>query len=179
MKPKARTNEIILKQLKDETLVYDLKTNRALCLNETLAMVWEHCDGFKSVDDIRIILENQLKAKVDNDLIILALDQLRSNDLLENEETTSGLFEGMSRREVIRKVGLTAMITLPMISIVTAPSAASAQSGACVPRFCECPAGTPVGTTCGQGNFFGQCVAPCLCTAFVANPAASFGECFR
>ena len=35
--PKIRTENTVIQEMKDETLVYDLKTNKAVCLNEMSA----------------------------------------------------------------------------------------------------------------------------------------------
>jgi hypothetical protein len=37
--PKNRKNDIVIQELKDEILIYDLTTNKAYCLNETSAAV--------------------------------------------------------------------------------------------------------------------------------------------
>ena len=39
--PRARTSELIVKELPDETLVYDLANDKAHCLNHTAALVWK------------------------------------------------------------------------------------------------------------------------------------------
>ena len=186
MKPKARTADLIVQEVKDETLVYDLKKNKALCLNETIALVWKNCDGHKTVEQIRGALETQLDARVEIELIFFALNQLETNALIDSEPIDSDPFEGMSRREIIRKVGLTAMVALPIISAVAAPTAATAQS-ACNPGNlggvngnCDCPAGTPIGSSCLQGTTSGGlplCNAPCVCTGQIDFGRVVFGAC--
>ena len=37
----AKKDNIVVQKLDDETLVYDRKENKAFCLNETSALVWE------------------------------------------------------------------------------------------------------------------------------------------
>ncbi|HZH35571.1 MAG TPA: hypothetical protein VEX64_12070 [Pyrinomonadaceae bacterium] len=37
--PKARENDLVVQELKDEVLIYDLKINKAYCLNETSAAI--------------------------------------------------------------------------------------------------------------------------------------------
>jgi hypothetical protein len=48
-KPLARREKLVVQNLGDETLIYDLDENRAYCLNETAARVWQFCDGEKTV----------------------------------------------------------------------------------------------------------------------------------
>ena len=38
--PRARQDELVVEELQDETLVYDLKRHKARCLNRTAALVW-------------------------------------------------------------------------------------------------------------------------------------------
>ena len=47
--PKSRMQDIVVRKLADETLVYDRKTLQASCLNSLAADVWERCDGETSV----------------------------------------------------------------------------------------------------------------------------------
>ena len=59
--PKAKTSEILVQELENELLVYDLKTNKAFCLNETSAIVFQLCDGTKTVAEISQMLNQNLK----------------------------------------------------------------------------------------------------------------------
>lgn len=132
MKPKncplVRKRDIVVQDFKDEVLIYDLNDNRAFCLNETSALVWETCDGDKSVTEITQILSEKLSLPVNEDLVWFALDQLRKEKLVENAEGLSNHFAGMSRREVIKKVGLTSMVALPIIASLVAPTSVHANS---------------------------------------------------
>jgi hypothetical protein len=38
--PRARRDELVVEELDDETLVYDLERHKARCLNHTAALVW-------------------------------------------------------------------------------------------------------------------------------------------
>ena len=50
--PKCRTKDIIIKQLDGETLIYDLKTHEATCLNEAASAIYKDCDGSLSIEDL-------------------------------------------------------------------------------------------------------------------------------
>ncbi len=139
--PVARKQDIIVQELKGEVLVYDLKIDKAFCLNETSALVWQLCDGESSVAEISRTVGKKLNSPANEDLVWLALDQLKKENLLANSEEVVANFDGMSRREVIKKVGLATMIALPIISSLVAPTAAQAQSGlaaACGTNVCRC-----------------------------------------
>lgn len=109
-----------MQQLGTETLVYDLTTHKMYNLNETSAKVFNNCDGKTSFDELKS------KYKFTDDLIYLALDELKRNNLIENDYPSP--FAGMNRREVIRRVGVASLVALPAISFLVAPMATNAQS---------------------------------------------------
>jgi hypothetical protein len=138
--PLARTEQLIVKEVDDEVLVYDLKTDKAHCLNKTAAKVWKNCDGQKSLTEIKAALANDSGASVDEGVVWLALDQLKQFKLLAEVPSAPAVFAGMSRRQVMRNIGIAA-ITLPLITSIVAPSAVMAASvcgGACNPGTNPC-----------------------------------------
>ena len=124
----ARQNDLIVQEFKDEILVYDLIINKAYCLNGTSARIYHLCDGRNFVSDISNQLSQKLKAPFKEDLVWLAIDQLKQGNLLDNGQEIKTNFEGLSRREVIRRVGFSSMIALPVISSIIAPTAAQGAS---------------------------------------------------
>jgi hypothetical protein len=163
-KPLARKEGLVIQEMPGEVLVYDLATNKAHCLNETAALVWNYCDGSNSVADITRLFGNQSGKPVEENLVWLAIDQLNENNLLAQELKAD--FNGQTRRDVIKKVGLAAVIALPMVSSLVAPTAALAVacSGtvtSCLSGGVPCNSGTPC--TCGNGdagtcNGSGSCI---------------------
>ncbi len=154
----ARKEGLVIQEMPDEVLVFDLETNKAHCLNETTAFVWKACDGKNSVADITKLFGNQSGTPVPEDLVWLALDQLKEKNLIENKDEIVVDYNGMSRREVIRKVGLASVVALPLISSLVAPTAASAQTQNCTgngrPNNCPCNNNN----NCASGN----CVVPTM-----------------
>ena len=140
--PISRQDDIVIQELLGEVLIYDLKIDKAFCLNETSAMVWKLCDGTKSVSEIAESINDKVDSPVAEDLIWLALDQLKKENLLSNGSEIVSKFKGVSRREVIKKIGLAAMVALPVISSLAAPTAAAAQS-VCIPLDDPCDGKTP------------------------------------
>ncbi len=141
-KPCARKSEILTQQIAGETLVYDLKKNKAYCLNETSSLIWHLCNGERSVDQISVSLKEQIRAEVSVDMVWLAIDQFKTDGLLEDNTINTAVFNGLSRREIIRNVGLASAIALPLVSSLVVPSAAKAQSCISLGQPCD-PAGTP------------------------------------
>ena len=72
--------------LENEVLIYDLKNNKAYCLNKIASMVWVGSNGNNSIVEIINLLSYKVGSLVSQALILLALDRLKRNDLLENEE---------------------------------------------------------------------------------------------
>lgn len=130
--PKNRNANLVVQELGKEILIYDTETQKAFCLNETSNAVWQMCDGTRSAGDISRELGEKLKTAVPEDMIWLAIEQLKKDNLLENGDDVKIKFTKVSRREAIKKVGLASVIALPLVSSLIAPAAASAQSpGAC------------------------------------------------
>ena len=70
------------------------------------------------------IVRNQSGKPVEETLVWLAIDQLNENNLLAKKIQVN--FNGQTRREVIKKIGLAAVISLPIVSSLVAPTAAYA-----------------------------------------------------
>ena len=156
--PRARRAQLIVKELATETLVYDEESHEAHCLNQTAAFVWRHCDGRTSIAKMGRLLEKQAKTEVPEQLVWSALEQLEKSDLLEGPSFRPARLEGMSRRELIRRLGIGAALTLPVVVSIVAPTAAEAASTNC----------SSVGGPC---SIDADCCAPALCgDAICFNP---------
>ncbi|HRH46474.1 MAG TPA: PqqD family protein, partial [Pyrinomonadaceae bacterium] len=153
IKPISRKQNIVVQEFEKELLIYDLQTNKVFCLNETSAMVYQLCDGKNSIADISNSIAKKLNQPINNELIWLALDGLKKENLLENSEQFEIDFNGLNRRQIIRKVGLASMIALPMVSSVVAPSAANAASGVAGCASPTCMRSGPVCNGCFQPTF--------------------------
>lgn len=126
--PKARIESLVIQELGTETLIYDLKISKLFCLNQTSALVYELADGTRTIEEISSLISQRSKTSVGEDIVKLALEQLKTEDLLENSKTLKINFNGLSRRELIHKAGLTSFVILPVITSITAPKATMAQS---------------------------------------------------
>lgn len=151
--PKARRENLVIQELPEETLVYDLKTNAAHCLNKTAALVWKNCDGKNSIAEIAGLLEDNFGNSVENDFVRLAIDQLDERNLLA--EKSSNHFDLPDRRALIKKIGLATALVLPVIASLTVPADASAANANCaclVPSNCTTQNGCPSLVNCnGSG----------------------------
>jgi len=121
--PRALTEHLVVRELDDETLVYDLERNEAHCLNLTVALVWQHCDGVMTAGQAARSLQRKLKVPVDTDLVWLAIKQLERFNLVENSLNPPDV----SRRNLILKYAPVAL-ALPAILSISAPIAAQAAT---------------------------------------------------
>ena len=136
MKPQVRKDGLVVKELPDEMLVYDLERHRAHCLNPTAALVWKHCDGRTSAKEIATLLQKELKAppgkpgKIDEKLVWLALDRLGKAHLLEERLSPPPEGARFAHRELVRKLGLVGGLTvlLPLVTSIVAPTPAEAAA---------------------------------------------------
>ncbi len=135
--PYARTDNLVIRELDDETLVYDMERDEAHCLNQTAALVWKRCDGKSTATQAARSLKKELDAPFDADLVWLAVSQLRRFHLVEGKTESPGI----ARRDLVLKYA-PAIIALPVIMSITAPT--PAQSASCVCPTC-CPGFTCVG----------------------------------
>jgi len=120
-RPKARSDQLLVQPTGEETLVYDEQTHRALCLDARATRVWQLCDGTRSEAQIAASYgEGDAGAAV----VSWTLGELEKSALLESEGTGAAR-AALSRRTLIRNVGLAA---IPVIMAITAPRARAAVS---------------------------------------------------
>lgn len=134
--PQARTDNLVIRQLDDETLVYDMERDEAHCLNQTAALVWRHCDGKTTAMRAAQALGKELETPVDTDLIWLAVKQLERFRLIEGAKK----FPSVSRRDLVLKYAPVAL-ALPVIMSISAPT--PAQGASCLPSGSPCPGAAP------------------------------------
>ena len=129
-KPIARQKGLVVQELADEVLVYDLDSNKAHCLNRSAALIWRTCDGTNSVSDMIGQFQLTGGGKVTEDFVWLAIDQLGEKGLLVSPLKVH--FAGQSRRKVLKAIGLATLVTLPIIaSLVTPPNVLGQINCAC------------------------------------------------
>ena len=153
--PKARHEKLIVKELPDETLVYDLDSDKAHCLNNTAARVWKNCDGQTSIEAITASVGLETGNSIDDRVVWLALDQLEKFHLLSAAPARPEYLSGLNRRQLVRQMG-TVALALPVILSIAAPLAAqTASQCACTTPNCRpqnCPCTNP-----------GDCTNPLTC----------------
>lgn len=158
--PVARKEGLVIQEMPDEVLVYDLDDNKAFCLNPTAADIWKSCDGTKTVAQIASGLKGGNGQASNEEVVWLALDQLKEKNLLKEDISLS--FNGQSRREMIKKVGLATAIALPVIAMLSFPG--------------QTLAATCAQSACGSSGVGAGCQPGETCCLSTINPGTY--ECF-
>ena len=122
--PRARRSGLVIEELPDEVLVYDSQRDSAMCLNTTAAAVWKHCDGQTTPARMARLIEKELEISGGDEVVSLALAQLETSHLLTGKAPVP--YPGISRRELVRRVGIAAAM-LPVVTLILVPTA-SAQA---------------------------------------------------
>jgi hypothetical protein len=154
MKPVARRDGVLIRELPGELLIYERGEHRAHCLNRTAAAVFQNADGTRTVADLARLLTPRGDPAESEAIVEEALARLTEAGLLEGGEPGGG----WSRREWVRRVGTGAAVLLPAVASIVVPTPAEAAA-TCV-TSCE---GRPPGTPCTS---FGadSCTASCSCS---------------
>jgi hypothetical protein len=179
-RPKVDSANYVIQELPDELLLYNLSTNKVFALNRTSGFVWQNCDGEKTVREIAEALEVKLNENVPEELVWLTLERLQNSHLIEINEDTVVREIKVKRREILKKAGLATMAALPLVSSLTAPPAASAQSGIILQQCSVCLTKTHEFTTCAnvcQDIIVGDCHDNSGCGQGIFLSLVTCGEC--
>jgi hypothetical protein len=163
-KPQSRKDGIVVKELDGEDLIFDLRSNKEFCLNETASMIWRACDGDNDIPGITEFLREKLGDSDSEELVWPALSQLKKDNLIENVADVTDHFAGISRRQVIKNIGLASMVAVPIVASMVAPASVyAAASCITVLNGCDCPNGTPTGRDCTTTALIMCASASCRC----------------
>jgi len=142
--PRAIKQDLVIRELEDETLIYDKRRDKAHCLNHSAALVWAQCDGKKTAGQVARLVGDQLGSKVDSDFVWLAVKQLQKFHLVESADKSPAV----SRRDLVLKYAPAALTLLPVIYSISAPEPAAAAT--CLPNGAPC---TSPAQCCGGACF--------------------------
>jgi coenzyme PQQ synthesis protein D (PqqD) len=134
--PRMRKQGLIIDELPDEVLIYDLDRHKAHCLNHTAGLVWKQCDGRTTPRVIARRLQSEFDGPFSEELVWLALRQLNKINLLEESVTLPPQLAGISRREMVRAMGIAAAVSVPLITSIMSPTAV--QASTCFPGGHAC-----------------------------------------
>jgi hypothetical protein len=158
--PAARVDGLVIRELADEVLVYDLQRHEAHCLDRASAAIWRRCDGRNTAEQIAKGLGHEI-ASLDRDLVWVALQRLDKAHLLE-QRLPKGHSPSLPRRELLKRVAAVGGLSVLSITVPTPALAATcipAGTGACVNKGCFSAGGQKCcggcanqGGKCGTGQ---------------------------
>src|SRR5713101_4997957 len=121
MRPHARRKDLLVEKVGDEVVIYDLERQRLHQLNPAAALVWQSCDGRKTVAELKMILQKELSPAADEAVVWKALDRLGKAHLLKEPVRQ---LAGMTRRQALGSFGRAAALALlaPVITSIAAPT---------------------------------------------------------
>lgn len=145
--PLKRESQVLVENVENEILIYDLENAQANCLNQTAALVWEYADGKSSASQIAKRVSAKLGAPVSEQVVWYALDQLNRKNLLQESVQLPTKYATMSRRDFMKRAAMVgAVVAIPAVVAIAAPKVAEAGSP-CPPIPCltpsECCPGQP------------------------------------
>ena len=167
LRPVARNEDLLVEEIHDETVVFDTRSREAHCLSPLAAVVFSHCDGETSKDELVALAAEKLGEPVDAERVQDALAQLEERSLLAGQ----GRDDGLSRRQMIKRSAVAGGVvaSVPLITSVLPPTAAAAATATCggpppLPTVLCCPCQT------GSGANKDECCQPpftnkCTCTS--------------
>jgi hypothetical protein len=155
--PVARDEGLLIEHVADEVVVYDSESKEAHCLSPLPAVVFTHCDGYRSVEELAEVASVKLGEETSPDRVVDALMQLEERGLLKG---------GINRRQMLRRsaVAGAAVTAAPLISSVFAPAALAANSATCGPLIC-CPCCTGSGFNKDDCCFIKNVTVNCQCVS--------------
>lgn len=136
-RPRARTEDLVTTETKDEILVYDQILHHIHHLDQEVTTVWGLCDGTRTITDIA------RDAPLNPSLVAYTLQELEKASLLISPAPIGKQMKE-SRRNFMRKLGIA---SVPAIVSISAPIAKAAAS---------CP---PLPEAAGPGS----CLYDCHC----------------
>jgi Coenzyme PQQ synthesis protein D (PqqD) len=140
-RPQKRQDGLIIRELDNEILIYDTENNKAHCLNQTAALVWKQCDGNTTTEEMSRVISRELGTEINERVVWFAIKQFNQDHLLEETVNMPAalLASGLNRRDVVRALGLAAVVAVPLVTSIVAPTAA--QAATCLPSGSPCATG--------------------------------------
>ena len=123
-----KQKKLIARTIDDELLLFDEETSNAHCLNGIAGEMWMACERASTAVEVADVLRTQWP-DIEKEVVWASLSRMAAAGLLE--ETIDEENISTARRELIRKLGFTAALVLPIVvtSVLIPPAASAASCG--------------------------------------------------
>ena len=114
---KARRGNLLSRKVGEETVIYDMDNDKALCLDKVSAIVWEASCDLNDMNELLNVLHRNGIEDADEQLVVLAIEQLNESNLLENSidnETSQASI--LPRCDVLRQLTMYSAAALPLVT---------------------------------------------------------------
>jgi hypothetical protein len=162
-KPARRHENLLVRELRQELLIYDLTRHKAFCLGPNTAWIWTHCTGRRTAEALRAGLEKERGQPVPEAAIAVALQRLSRAGLLE-ETVDPPAASLRSRRDMLRTAAVFGGLAVLAMAVPTPIQAATCRRGTVTPAQCSPADPTSWGCCCTNGRTCqpsGACTGSC------------------
>ena len=144
--PKARVEDILFQEAGDELLVFDKKSHQAHCLNKLAGLVWRHCDGQRSFDDLARIVRQQSEVPADSQRSPWPCKNWHARNCSKQAVSQSRGNGSIPGGRLAARVGIGAAAALLLTPLVTSIATALPAAGIGSPQPSTTAAPTTTGT---------------------------------
>jgi hypothetical protein len=123
-----KQRKLIARKIDDELLLFDEETSIAHCLNGIAGEMWTACERESSAAQVADVLRDRWP-DVEEEVVFASLSRMAAAGILEERVADENI--STARRELIRKLGFTAAVVLPIVvtSVLIPPAASAASCG--------------------------------------------------
>jgi hypothetical protein len=141
--PQVRAG-LLRHQLDGQVLIYDTREDCVHLLDTTTGHVFELLEqGGRSREGIVAELAARMNSIEGESLLQLSLDELRKADLLVAAQAHTEPLSDISRRDLVRKLGLAGAAALLVPTITTLTATRAYAQASCLPSGHTCAGGSP------------------------------------
>lgn len=180
----ARSDELLIQRVGEESVIYDVSTKEAHCLKSLAAFVFDRCDGETRIGAIADAVRSELAADITDEQVIAAVAELEESRLLQASPLVV-MLEGdsVSRRDMMRRVGFAgaaATVGSGLVMSIAAPAALASCSQQ--PAGCNCAKIVPngklvhVNTLCASNHCCGSQASE-KCNLGCCSPSTDGQQC--
>lgn len=165
--PLARTDHLEITNVANETVVLDTHTAKAYCLNALTTVVWGACTGENHIDSLLAHVKHSGFPDASEDHIRAAIEELLNAELLIEPAGCLEKNHAANRREALRRIGMGAAVSLPLITTIDIKPAMAQLSAGCGTGNCTNPCkSSPNEVRCSRpGNTNCRCEDESVCEA--------------
>jgi hypothetical protein len=166
MYPKAREDGLRVREVGRQFAIFDEEAGELHILNETVAVVWRHCDGFHSTSDLTRILASETSSASDEEALLAALHELAEANLLESVPEAAG--DTISRRQLLK--GATGVAAVTSLAVFAGSARGASKVQVCHRGRTIWISQDALGAHLAHGDTLGPCGATTTSTTTESPP---------